>query len=254
VLLDGFTVIAQIVNFLVLVVALKFLLYDRITKAIDQRERSIASRLREAEEEKGNAQAEAASHRQQRAEFEQNRQDLLERAREEAEQQRKVLTDEARDDVDALRSAWQQSLAREQRRLLEELQERAGRQVCEISRRALHDLANAELEGRVVAVALARLQDREDELRELLGDGTEDIVVHSAFELPVDARSKVREALRSPLGDAVEGMAFEVDRALVCGLEVRLSGRALGWSIAGYLDALEEEMDDLLPTIHEDEP
>jgi hypothetical protein len=48
VLIDPFTVIAQIVNFAILAFALKRLLYDRVIQAMDAREASIAARLDDA--------------------------------------------------------------------------------------------------------------------------------------------------------------------------------------------------------------
>ena len=44
-LIDPFTVIAQIVNFAILAIVLKYVLYDRVIAAMDRREESIAERL-----------------------------------------------------------------------------------------------------------------------------------------------------------------------------------------------------------------
>ena len=63
-LINWFTVIAQIVNFLILVVLLKYLLYNRIVRAMDERESKIQSRLKEAEEKEEAAEREAESFRQ----------------------------------------------------------------------------------------------------------------------------------------------------------------------------------------------
>ena len=46
-LIDWFTVVAQIVNFLVLVALMKHFLYGRLLRAIDEREAGIAARLAE---------------------------------------------------------------------------------------------------------------------------------------------------------------------------------------------------------------
>jgi F-type H+-transporting ATPase subunit b len=51
-LIDWFTVVAQIINFLILVALLKHFLYGRIIKAMDQREERINSRLEEAKKKK----------------------------------------------------------------------------------------------------------------------------------------------------------------------------------------------------------
>ena len=57
-LVDWFTIIAQIVNFLILMVLLKIFLYDRIVRAMEEREEKIRSRLQEAENTKTEAERE----------------------------------------------------------------------------------------------------------------------------------------------------------------------------------------------------
>lgn len=59
-LIDWFTVVAQIINFLILVFLLKHFLYGRIINAMDQREARITSRLEEAETQRKEAENEAA--------------------------------------------------------------------------------------------------------------------------------------------------------------------------------------------------
>jgi len=44
-LLDSFTIIAQIVNFLILVYLLKRFLFNRIIKIMDEREKQITDRM-----------------------------------------------------------------------------------------------------------------------------------------------------------------------------------------------------------------
>jgi len=48
--IDWFTLIAQIVNFLILVWLLKHFLYDRMVDGMDKRREKISSRLKEADE------------------------------------------------------------------------------------------------------------------------------------------------------------------------------------------------------------
>ena len=56
--INWFTVIAQIVNFLILVWLLKRFLYKPILKAIDERERKIESQLKDADDRESNAKME----------------------------------------------------------------------------------------------------------------------------------------------------------------------------------------------------
>ena len=95
-LIDWFTVIAQIVNFLILVGLLKYFLYGRILRAMDQREDRIASRLTEAEQREQEAEDERRHYQARQKDLEEKQSDILAEAREKAEAERKRLLDEAR--------------------------------------------------------------------------------------------------------------------------------------------------------------
>ncbi|MBA3062156.1 MAG: F0F1 ATP synthase subunit B, partial [Atribacteria sp.] len=57
-LIDSFTIIAQIINFLILVYLLKRFLFNRIIKIMDDREMQITGRMQDAEAAKEEAQKE----------------------------------------------------------------------------------------------------------------------------------------------------------------------------------------------------
>ncbi|GAH31154.1 unnamed protein product, partial [marine sediment metagenome] len=57
-LIDSFTVIAQIINFLILIYLLKRFLFNRIIKIMDDREMQITGQMQDAETAKEEAQKE----------------------------------------------------------------------------------------------------------------------------------------------------------------------------------------------------
>jgi F-type H+-transporting ATPase subunit b len=248
-LIDWTTVVAQVVNLLVLVVVLKYVLYDRIIAAMDARERHIAERITAAERTEREAAAEAASLRRARADLAAEQDRLLDAARDAAERTREELTRAVRADVDELRRRWTGTFEHEQRRVLRDLQERTGKQVVAITRRALVDLADAELEAGAVDVALDRLaaDGTIGRLAARAAAAGEPLEVHTAFPLTETRREQVAAAIAAQVGDG-PGVAFAVDPALVCGLELRATGEAGGWSLAGYLEDLAVEVDGVLPT------
>ena len=57
-LIDGFTVVAQIINFLILLFLLRRFLYGPIIKIMEERQAKIAAQLAEAKQLKETAEAE----------------------------------------------------------------------------------------------------------------------------------------------------------------------------------------------------
>lgn len=246
---DWFTVAAQIVNFLVLLALLKWLLFDRIVRAMDQREERIASRLEEAGHKQQEAHQRAEQLEEEQRQLDSRREELLRRAREEADDHRRELVRQARDEVEQLRRQWQRDLKQQQQQFLAELRERAGDALQRALRQALAELADAELQQRTVRVFLGRLEELDGHKRRRLGESIEDadgrIVVASAEELPGDVRREIAEALKRQFHDDVKP-AFETSPELISGLELRSHGQALGWSLRRYLDEFEETLGETL--------
>ena len=109
-LIDWFTVIAQVVNFLILVWLLKRFLYKPILLAIDTREKGIAAQIAQAASKQSEAQKEHDDFQHKSAEFDQQRSALLSKAVDEAKAERQRLLDEARKELDAMRSQQKETL------------------------------------------------------------------------------------------------------------------------------------------------
>jgi F-type H+-transporting ATPase subunit b len=242
VLIDWFTIIAQIVNFLILVALLKHFLYGRVIKAMDERERKIASRLEDAEKKQEDAENEAASHRKKNQELEERRKEFLSQAREEAEKERKELVQKAREEIDQLQTRWHGAIRQEKDSFLRELQQRVKEQVCRIARRAMKDLADADLEGKIVNTFTERLNNLGEKEQEAItasmGDGDHPVTIMSAFEISSHDRQKITKALRNTLKEDIE-VEYQTSPDMILGVELRSHGRKLAWSLDDYLESLE---------------
>ncbi len=62
--IDYFTIIAQIINFLILVFLLRHFLYGPLLRSMDEREQKISTRLKEAEQQMKEAEQETDSYSQ----------------------------------------------------------------------------------------------------------------------------------------------------------------------------------------------
>jgi alternate F1F0 ATPase, F0 subunit B len=239
--IDWFTFGAQIVNFLILIGLLKRFLYGPILGAMDAREERISSRLEEARAKREEAEAEAEKYRSMQGDLEEARQKEMAEAEREAEERRQELIREAREEVEHLEREWREALERERESFLRKLSERAVAETIAVARRALRDLADADLEAQAVEVFLERLRTLDEEqqgaLAEALRTGDGSAVVHSAFGLTDAHQAQVREQLDAEIG-AVSDVSFESDAEVGFGVELRIGERKVAWSLNSYLDDL----------------
>ncbi len=248
-LINWFTVLAQAINFLILVWLLKHFLYKPILHAIDQREKGIATQLAEAEAKVAEAQQERADFQHKNEAFDKERAGLLKKATDEAKGERQRLLDEARNDADALRAKRQDALRNEQRNLSQEMIRWTQKQVFAITRKTLADLANTSLEERMVDVLVRRLRALSGAAKEQLATAYKTsnriVSVRSAFDLPPAQRSAIESAVKETCApDAL--VQFETAPELVSGIELSTNGQKVAWSIAEYLSTLERSAGELL--------
>ena len=242
-LIDWPTVAAQIVNFLILLALLKWLLFDRVVRAMDEREKKIAKRLEDAQQKREEAERRSEELGQQHRQLEAQRQEKLQQAKDEADQQRRELVRQARDEVDQLRREWKQALQQQQRQFIENLSERAGDALRRALHQALTDLADDDLQQGTVRVFLDRLEDvdgqKRDRLRQAIEDADGQVTVVSARELSDGARRRIADALKRHLHDRARA-DFETSPELISGLEIRAHGQALGWNLRRYVEQFGE--------------
>ena len=170
VLIDWFTVAAQVINFLILVWLLKRFLYRPILDAIDAREERIAAELADADAKKAEARKERDEFQHKNEAFEQQRATLLSQATDEAKAERQRLLDEARQAADTLSAQRLQTLSNDSHQLNQAIRRRTQAEVFAIARKALTDLATASLEERMAEVFIRRLRALDGQAKEALAE------------------------------------------------------------------------------------
>ena len=248
-LIDWFTVGAQVFNFLILAWLLKRFLYRPILDAIDAREKRIAMELADADAKKSEARKEHEELQRRIKAFDQQRGELLGKVIEEANAERQRLLDDVRRSADALAASRREALRSEHKNLNDALRHRARDEVFAIARKTLADLATASLEERMGEVFIRRLRELDangkKELVAALKAATSPAVVRSAFELPQAQRAAIQDALNEIFSIDVR-LRFETAPDLVSGIELVTDSQKLAWNIADYLSSLEESVGEFM--------
>ncbi len=248
-IIDWFTVAAQAVNFLILVWLLKRFLYKPILDAIDEREKRIATELADADSRKAEAAKERDELQVKTRDFDQQRAGLLSKATDEAKAERQRLLGEARQSVDALRLKGQQTLKSDAENLNQAISRQAQREVFAIARKALKDLATASLEERMVGEFTRRLRaidgPAKEQLAAALKKTSEPSIVHSTFNLPDERRTALQQAVNETFSADIH-LHYETAPDLIAGIELISNGQKVAWSIAEYLDSMEQEIGELI--------
>ena len=248
-LIDWFTVGAQVLNFVVLIWLMKRFLYQPVLNAIAAREKRIADQIADAAAKEAQAATERKTFEDKNTAFEQQRAQLLDKAMSDARAEGVRLADEARKAGDALAAQRQESLATQALHLQQLIAGRAAQEVFAVARRTLTDLASVSLEASMVEVFTRRLNELPPDARNTLGaalkQSAEPARVRSYFELPVDQRAAIQNAINVAFSAEVP-LRFETAANAVCGIELAAGGQKLAWTIDEYLRDLEHDVAALL--------
>jgi F-type H+-transporting ATPase subunit b len=274
VLIDWFTVIAQIINFLILVWLLKRVLYQPILNALDARERRIAAALADADARKSEAEDERRAFQQKNDELDQQRAELLRQALDEARAERERLISTAHQDALELRAKQEKALKLEYHNLDQAIARQTSAEVFAIARKVLADMANIPLEAQMMEAFIKRLRELNGEEKAQLDLAVREpvlkspaiganetlvpgVVVRSMFELSSAQQNMIKAALGDILDkevslgvQGVQGVQirFATRPDLISGVELIMNGYKLAWNVADYLASLEKAVGEVLTT------
>lgn len=221
--INWFTVIAQIVNFLILVWLLKRFLYKPVLNAIDEREKKISGQLNEAEATKAAAEKEHQLFAQKNELFEQERAAKMNVAVEEVDAEKTRLFEDVRKESEAIRTKYEASLKEQEKNMAETLRNKTTEEVFAIAGKTLGDLANVSLEEQVVTLFLEKVRsldsDQKEELKNAFRDAQKSITIRSAFELSPASKKELEKVIEDITGQQNK-FSFQVAPSLVSGIEI----------------------------------
>lgn len=238
-LIDWFTVMAQIVNFLILIWLMNRFLFKPIRRALDQREKSMADALNRAEQAQKQAQTRALALEEERSTLKNARERLMTEAQDKVSKWREETIATIREEVEALRQTFLANMTRDRQAFLEKLKRHLVQQVMRVGEKVLRDLADQRLNRQVLRVFLERLASRKVALNHQALK--REILVQSGIPLDDDDTRALRAQLGQWFPDS-SGVRFESSPDLGLGIQLVVGDRKAAWHLADYLGDLETEI------------
>ena len=250
-LIDWFTVGAQLLNFVILVWLMKRFLYQPVLDAIATREQKIAKELADAAEIKTRADQQQEEFQKKNQDFDAEREALLQQVKDSANAERERLQAEARKALDVANAKRAKAQVAELQQLHVDITRDTQQQVFAIARRVLGELADVSLEQRACEVFIQQLLALDGPALATLGAAlmaatdARPAMVRSAFALPEPQTAAIQATLEASFGQPI-ALQFEIKPELVSGIEISANGQKLAWSISDYLGALFSGLEDRL--------
>lgn len=248
---DFTTMLAQIVNFTILVFVLYKFLYKPLLVAIAKREKHIADEVQAAENLAADAEKKLEDLNKRHLDIESERAQILNEAREEADKLRKRLEQDVQAEMLERRLILQRELDREKTALTNEFRQTVADNFMEFARKAFKSMADETLEERFIAVFKRKLEELPSKEKKILvADASNASVgITSSSEISDEARNSLKKAVSDALELDNPQVTFNVNPHLLCGIEFSVNGNVVSWNLDDYLNSFAIRMDEALENV-----
>ncbi len=232
------TLIFQIINFVVLLYILRRILYKPIREIIEKRRGLIAKTVEDAENTKKEALELKEKHQEELNNLKKIQNQMLEQTREEALKDRTKLLSEAEKDAVKINEKEKALFDAEKKRIESELKNKILEIVSVFASNLLKDISDEELHkaifrkllkesGKIIS-HISKIKEKEEILK---------IDLVTAYPLPMDDVKTFQETLESQIAKKVK-MNTAIDKTLIAGVRIKAYDMIYDSSLAGQVNAL----------------
>jgi len=239
VLIDWFTVLAQIINFLILIYLLKRFLYGPIIRAMEEREKKMVADQDRAKNAEKEAERMSSELERERQALISSKESLLAEAKAEVDSWRENKLEASKEEIEALRKSWMDRLNDDRQTFLNALKRRIAEQIIVISDKVLKDLANENLEQQIIKVFLEKVSEKKEEFIEKDLDRT--VSIQSGLPLSEDQVQGIRERI-GQLFSLTSPIQFDISPDLGMGIQIIAGDLKVAWNLVEYLEDLEKQI------------
>jgi F-type H+-transporting ATPase subunit b len=242
--LDLVTVLWTAVNFLILMVALYYLLFKPVMRQIREQAEERQAQVRQLDEDRSRVAALRTELEARLASAEEEAEAVIARAEDQAEQDHAALIREAQSEVERLLTEAHMDAYRFRRQAIQEFHDELLEAILDVASLVIGRVAPDELHTNMVQQLCDSVWElgqsdmqRVDLLRRSLGERTPTVVARTAQTLEPQLQGLIVRTF-SALADRNVGIDLKVEPALGLGLEVRLGDLVIDNSVSGRLNEL----------------
>ena len=246
--MELYTIIAQIINFSVLIFLLNKFLYKPVLKIMDKRRNDIKQKIEETEKKLEESDKLKADYLNKLNEVEKENIILKKQAVEDVKKFKELELQKAMDDVLNKKERFKDYLHLEQKSLIENFNDYLMDTFFEYSNNILRVIANSNLQTEIVNSFIEKLnglsKDKIDSVNELKPNT---IYILSNSNLNDDERNTIKNSLLEK-GFIFDSIEYNIDEGLILGIELKAKSYVLSWNVkeltADFIASMNRKMID----------
>jgi F-type H+-transporting ATPase subunit b len=244
--IDFVTILFQIINFLVLAVALYFLLFRRMIKSAEKRNREVEAARQETIKNLEESKRQRAEADQYFNEISQRVDEYIENAKRDIEQNRLAVVETTKAQVEEIYKQRKEDTIRTQKRTIEKFRQEILATIMDVSQQTLQLTAPEEIHHLLIKQMNERVWDlgksemrRVNTIRKSLADREPVLEIHTAQPLSKEEKTQIIRTF-SALADKNVKLDLKITPELISGLRVRLGDFIVDNSLSTKLQEISE--------------
>lgn len=237
-LINWFTLVAQLINFLILLWLLNKFLYKPVLKALDEREARIATIISDAESVKLNAMKELDDYSAKNIAIDKAKESIMQESRVAAEQERIKIIDTAKKTAQQLIDKQNSMLTDERTTFYKNASDELIANILRITEKSITTLSDLTLESHFINKCIDNIEHITDSERNsianLLKNCNNTVRIRTSQPLDSNSLSQLQESLSGLLGPAIT-LHYEHSPHLLCGIELIIDTYKLSWNAHDYI-------------------
>ncbi|MBR1544359.1 MAG: hypothetical protein IJ638_00235 [Alphaproteobacteria bacterium] len=241
------TVFFQIINFWIIVWILKKYLFKPVLSAMDKREKTIQSRLKEAEDAKKKAEKEKQNLLNKIASLEQSKTSILAEAYKKADIEYAIMLKSFNAEMTGKRKAFEEQIVLEREFLRNSIKDLAGQTILKTLADALKNLANQDVEKAVLDNFIQKLKAKDvEKITELKKYYKKNNVlnINTSFDLDAKIKQLISHTFSEILETKNAKINFEKHQDIICGIEIVCPPLLISYGVNTYISEFKKNLDD----------
>lgn len=233
-LIDWFTVIAQIINFLVLVGFLKFFLFDPILDRVDNRRKEMLEKQENTEKKLNEAEEKKQTYQKKLDEIEKEAKNRLQKADEEAKNEKNRQLKDIRNQIKQKEQVWIEGLEKEKKEHMDQIKKQMELAIFSGIKKILKEFYDTEFQEKMLKNFLQKIEKiKDDEIKNV-----ESLKFFSSFVITNEWKEKMKVTIKKKFGE--KKIDFEQDEKVLGGVMIEANSHRIIWNPMNYLDSLEK--------------
>ncbi len=245
--INWFEIVAQIINFGIVLFILQKLLYKPVMKVMKDREDGIALALNHADQKMNEAQELIERYEQKIEESQAEEEKILNAARKEASRVKETLIESYKEEAEEKRIAFQNDLKQEKEQFIDALGKSLGKNAVKLAGHILTSMSEQDIKKLVFDEFIKKIKDLKLDSSDDSIKMTEDkpqydfLILTSAEEVLEDDKKRLKRVIDEKIANDVN-INYKVDESLVIGYELKFETFTLSSNIKKYLEEAEKNV------------